>query len=125
MSFFDKLLGNAIEIDVAEATKTYGNLLVSGEEFEAAFTLIRDVFFFTNKRIIVIDKQGLSGKKMEFLTLPYSKITKYSCETTGTFDIDSDVKVWIGSDPVPMEWKLSSKINIHKFYLTLSKNILG
>ena len=54
---------------------------------------VRDVAVFTNKRILVVDKQGLTGKKKEYYSIPYKKIVVYSIETAGTFDLDSEIKL--------------------------------
>ena len=69
-------------------------LLVPGEEIIAAFQAIRDGVVFTSKRIIAINIQGFSGKKMDMTTLPYSKIQAFSLETAGTMDLDSELELW-------------------------------
>lgn len=53
----------------------------------------RDVAVFTNKRILVVDKQGLTGKKKEYYSIPYKNLVVYSIETAGTFDLDSEIKL--------------------------------
>ena len=59
---------------------------------------------FTNKRLILIDKQGMTGSKMEMVSIAYSKITKFSKESAGHFDLDAELKIWIGSDPTPVAY---------------------
>lgn len=70
-------------------------ILVPHEEIQLAYTHVRDKVWFTNKRIIAMDVQGLLGAKSEFRTFPYSKISSFSIETAGTFDGDSDFKIWV------------------------------
>jgi len=67
---------------------------ISGEEILCAFQSIRDGVVFTNKRIIAINVQGITGKKKDFTSLPYSKIQAYSVETAGVIDLDSELELW-------------------------------
>ena len=69
-------------------------IFVPGEQIIQSFRGIRDGIVFTNKRIIAINVQGITGKKKDFTTLPYSKIQAYSIETAGTFDLDSELDLW-------------------------------
>lgn len=68
-----------------------GPLMVDGEWIVAAFKTVRDSVVFTNKRIIAVNVQGLIGKKVDFTSLPYSKVQAYSVETAGTFDRDCEL----------------------------------
>lgn len=69
-------------------------LLIAGEQIIAAFQSVRDGVVFTSKRIIAINVQGLTGKKKDFSTLPYSKIQAFSVESAGVFDLDSELELW-------------------------------
>ncbi|MWV48722.1 PH domain-containing protein [Rathayibacter sp. VKM Ac-2803] len=71
-----------------------GALLVEGETAVAAFRTLRDSATFTTKRLIVRDAQGITGKKVEIYSLPYSSINMWSTENAGTFDINSEVELW-------------------------------
>ena len=64
-------------------------MFVPGEEIIQSFRGMRDGVVFTNKRIFAINVQGITGKKKDFTSLPYSKIQAFSVETAGTFDLDS------------------------------------
>lgn len=92
---FDALLGNAGEVDVTDIQAEVTPLLIEGEKALKAYKVIRDLFIFTNKRLILIDKQGISGKKAEYHSIPYRAITHFAVETAGTFDRDSEVKIWM------------------------------
>ena len=70
------------------------SLLVEGEKAVASFRTLRDSATFTTKRLIVRDAQGLTGKKVEIYSLPYSSITMWSSENAGTFDLNSEVELW-------------------------------
>ena len=69
-------------------------LLVEGEEIVAAFKTIRDFVVFTNKRVISANVQGITGKKVDYTSLPYSKIQAYSVETVGTLDLDCELDLF-------------------------------
>ena len=69
-------------------------LFVPGEDIIGTYQGIRDGVVFTNKRIIAINVQGLTGKKKDFTSLPYSKIQVYSVETAGVLDLDSELDLW-------------------------------
>jgi len=65
MGLLDGLLGNASEIDPSEIEGDFAQVMSSGERIEKAYQLIRNLFVFTNKRLILVDKQGLTGSKVE------------------------------------------------------------
>ena len=95
MGLLDELLGNASEIDPAKVQAEFAKVLASGERIERVYQLIRDLFVFTDKRLILVDRQGLTGSKVEYHSLPYRAITHFSIETAGHFDLDADLKIWI------------------------------
>lgn len=109
MSLLNKLMGNAGSISKEDLDKKYGRLLTETEEIELGFSLLRDIFMFTNKRLILIDIQGLTGKKQEYLSLPYRHISRFSLETAGTFDLDAELKIWISSENAPSVSKRFNK----------------
>lgn len=69
-------------------------MLVSGEEVVWTFQGFREGVVFTNKRIISINIQGITGKKMDYSSLPYNKIQAFSIETAGNFDLDAELELW-------------------------------
>lgn len=72
-------------------------LLVQGELVLDAYSSGRDGIVFTNKRIVVLNVQGLTGKKRDFTSIPYSKVQCYSIETAGTFDLDAELEIWLST----------------------------
>ena len=81
-------------------------LLVEGEQILVAAKTIRDFVAFTDKRIIAVNVQGLTGKKRDVSSLPYSKIQAFSVETAGTFDLDAELELWFsGLGKVRFEFK--------------------
>lgn len=111
MGFLDGLLGNASTISNEEVTKELEQLLAHGEEVDVAFKLIRDLIVFTNKRLLVVDKQGLTGKKVEYHSIPYKSISHFSIETAGHFDLDAELKIWISGAQTPAIAKQFKKDN--------------
>ena len=86
-------------------------LMTKGEEVLATFKSIRDGVVFTNKRVITINVQGISGKKVDYTSLPYSKIQAYSVETAGSFDLDCELELWFsGLGKVKFEFLKTSNI---------------
>ena len=75
--------------------KLIAPLFVSGEEFLGEYQAIRDFVIFTNKRAIAVNVQGVTGKKKDFTSLPYSKIQLFSIETSGVLDLDSELEIYL------------------------------
>lgn len=81
-------------------------ILIADEQIVSAYRAVRDSVVFTTKRLIAINVQGLTGKKTDYTSLPYSKIQAFSIETAGTFDLDSELELWFsGLGRVKLEFK--------------------
>ena len=92
---------------------------------EVGFNIFRDKWIFTNRRLILVDVQGMTGRKIQYLSSPYAKITKYSIETTGTFDLDAELKLLVGSESTPIHKTFNNKVNIYDLQKVLSKHVLN
>lgn len=100
------------------------NMLLEGEVANHAYKTIRDVAIFTNKRLIVRDAQGISGKKVEIYCLPYSAINMWSTENSGKlFDTNSEVELWTRAGSIKIN--LKKDIDIREFDRILASAILG
>ncbi len=125
MGLFSGLLGNAGEVKKEDLLKEYSNLLIEGESIEIGFKLIRDTFIFTSKRLILIDKQGLTGSKIEYKSISYKSISRFSVESTGTFDLDAELKIWVSSEQEPSIRKQFSKsVNVYDVQKILATYVL-
>ncbi|KIL49467.1 PH domain-containing protein [Jeotgalibacillus soli] len=124
MGLFDGLMGNASEVKVEDVKKEFGNLLIQNEKIEKAYKLIRDLFIFSNKRLILIDKQGMTGKKIEYHSIPYKNITHFSIETAGTFDLDAELKIWVSGMSEPIGKTFNKQLNIYDVHAVLANYVL-
>ncbi|MDX6182311.1 PH domain-containing protein [Flavobacterium sp. Fl-77] len=125
MGIFSAILGNAGAVNQEELIKNYGQLLTANEEIEMGFKLIRDTFIFTNKRLILVDKQGLTGSKTEYKSIAYKSITRFSVETAGTFDLDAELKIWVSSELQPSIIKQFNKsVNVYEVQKVLAHHVL-
>jgi hypothetical protein len=125
MGLFSALLGNAGAVSQDELHKQYSQLLCEGEEIELGFKIIRDMFIFTNKRLILVDKQGITGSKTEYKSVSYKSITRFSIETAGTFDLDAELKIWVSSEIEPSISKQFNKsVNVYDVQKVLAHHVL-
>ena len=126
MGFFSALIGNAGTVSQESLIKDYGKLLIDKEEIELGFKLIRDVFIFTNKRLILIEKQGITGSKIEYKSITYKSISRFSIETAGTFDLEAELKIWVSSETNPSIVKQFNKsVNVYDVHMVLASHVLG
>ncbi len=124
MGLFNAIMGHASEVSVEKISQEFQPILVSGEHIEKAFKLIRDMFVFTNKRLILVDKQGLTGSKVDYLTIPYSSIVKFSKESAGLLDLDAELKIWVRGEAMPIKKQFGKDNNINDVYKLLGEYIL-
>lgn len=98
-------------------------MFVDGEEIVSTYQSIRDGVVFTNKRIFAINIQGITGKKKDFTSLPYSKIQAYSVETAGVLDLDSELELWFsGLGKVKLEF--AANANVAQICKMISEKVL-
>ncbi len=124
MSLLNKLMGNASAVNLAELTNEFSTILIDGEIIESAFVVFRDKWVFTNKRLILLNIQGLTGSKREYLTIPYHSIIRFSIETAGTLDEDCEMKLWIRGMAEPLQKEFKRNTDIKGLQRALASNIL-
>ena len=97
MGLFSGILGNASNASTESVERDLEKIMLDDEKVEHAYKLIRDL----------VDKQGISGKKTEYHSIPYKSITQFSIETVGHFDLDAELKIWVSSlsTPITKEFK--------------------
>ena len=99
-------------------------LLLDGEEVVDAYKAMRDGVVFTTKRIIAVNVQGITGSKKDFTSLPYKNIVAYSVETSGTFDLDSELEIYFSSLG-KVKFEFTGKTSIVEISRLISKHLLG
>lgn len=124
MGIFDAMLGNASKIDATKVQEEFNRILAPGERVEHAYRLVRDYFVFTDKRLVLVDKQGMTGSKVEYHSLPYRTITHFSIETAGTFDLDAELKIWISGTTEPFRKQFNKKLSIYEVQAVLASYVL-
>lgn len=125
MGLLNAIMGNAGEINVLEAQRELGVVLGEDERVELAYKLIRDQIILTNIRLILIDKQGVTGKKVEYRSIPYKSVTNFSIETAGHLDLDAEMKIWISGMSDPIKKQFSKGANIYNLQAHLARKIAG
>ena len=124
MGIFNAILGNASEVNLDNVAKEFEPMLIDGESIEKAYKVIRDMFIFTNKRLILVEKQ-LVGTKVDYMSIPYTNVIKFSKESAGILDLDAELKIWIKDEALPIKKQFGkSGDNINEVYRILSKHIL-
>jgi hypothetical protein len=123
MGIFNGLMGNASEVNLAEVQQEFTAILGTTERIEKAYRLIRDMFIFTNRRLILVDKQGLTGKKVEYHSIPYKSITHFSIETAGHFDLDAELNIWVSGSSVPIQKQFNKSLNIYELQTVLAESV--
>ena len=103
MGLMSGLLGNASKVDVDKANADDAKILGLGEQIEHADRLVRDAILFTNRQLILIDKQGLTGKKIESLSIPDKRVVRFAVESAGHFDREAELKLWTSKMSTPLQ----------------------
>lgn len=114
---------NLKELPDAQVRKDARDLLLDGEQIIESFTTVRDQVLFTNKRVLVINVQGLTGKKVSFFSYPYSKVQYFGIETAGVLDIDSEL-VLMFSNGAKLQFDFKAHVNIKQICASISQYIL-
>ena len=112
MGLLSSLLGNASEIDIQQVQADLAPVLIPGETVNRGFRIFRDLFVFTEQRLILIDVQGLTGSKVSYHSILYRSITQFRVETAGSFDADAELKIWVsgGGEPISKEFKRGTDV---------------
>ncbi len=120
MGLLSGITGNATRLDPGRAARDFDRLLGEGEQVHAAYQLVRDSFLFTDRRLILIDKQGVTGRKVEYHTVPYKSITHFAVETAGTFDLDAELKIWVSSTAEPIVRQFGKGVDVYEVQALLA-----
>lgn len=116
--------GNASRKDAASVQTEYARIFAQDERVHAAYGVVRDVFIFTNMRLILVDKQGFSGRKISYETIPYKSVERFSVETAGTFDLDAELKIWVRGREEPIAKEFDKGANIYEVQAILASFVV-
>lgn len=119
----DKFSQRGTAVDNVEAETVLEKILINGESVNQTYKGLRDLLVFTNKRIIKVDIQGITGKKKEYLSIPYKSVQRFSIETAGTFDMDAELKLF-GSSEIIFEFEFGKNAPIFDVQKHLAEIIL-
>lgn len=110
-------------VSECQPPKDIENMLIPGEEVVGAYKTLRDTAILTNKRLMIADKQGITGKKIEIYTIPYKSIVMYSSENAGKLlDFNSELELWTRAGHFKLN--LKKGIDIRKLDRTIAMHIL-
>ena len=112
------------EIDPQEIVDKYGGILLPDETVLTAFQSIRDTAVLTTHRFILVDVQGLTGSKVSVQNVPYHSIVRFAVESAGTFDLDSDLKIWVVGATSPLSVSISRKADPQAILRLLAEHTL-
>jgi len=98
-------------------------MLVPGEQIIGTYKAMRDGVVFTTKRIIAVNVQGITGKKADYTSLPYSKIQAFSVETAGVLDLDSELELWFSGVGL-VKFEFSGQSNVAEICRMISERAL-
>lgn len=113
---------DAPKVDASDPAREHGPLLSNGEEVQHTYRLSRDgVSIFTDRRLILVDKQGMTGKKVVHLSIPYRSIVRFSVETPGTSG--AELKIWTSGDNCPITKQSSMAVNIYEMQALLAEYV--
>ncbi|MBP0444372.1 PH domain-containing protein [Roseomonas sp. SSH11] len=96
--------GDAGRIEPEALGERFQEAILPGETVLAAFRTIRDGFALTDWRLVLVDRQGLTGSKTELVSIPYRSILRFSLEAGGTLDMDEELKVWDRAGDAPLSF---------------------
>ena len=126
VNFNQDSVWNLKPIRVDAVNGEVNGLLIGGEEVVMAFQTVRDQLIFTNKRIIAVDVQGITGKRKSFSTMPYSKIQYFSIQTPGFGELIPDSELFIMfSNTFTAKFEFKGGVDIGKIGRMISEYVLG
>jgi hypothetical protein len=120
MGIMSGMTGNAGPMDPGAATTEFARLLSQGERIFAAFDWVRDAMLFTNGRLILVDKEGMTGKKIQYLSIPYRSITHFTVQTEGHLMAEATMQIWLLGVKDPIEKEFNSSVDIYQVQGVLS-----
>ena len=124
MGIINNLMGNATEVNVDSLRRELEEILCDNETIEVAFNIFRDKWIFTSARLLTENPLGVTGCKCSYHSISYHSITHFAVETSGSFDLDTELKIWIRGTNAPYEQKFSKGTNVRAIQKMLAYKVL-
>lgn len=123
LDFVNKKIFKLKQDSIESGISVVRDLLIEGEGVIGSYSAMRDKVIFTNKRIISVNVQGLTGSKKDFISFPYKRIQIYSVETAGTIDLDAELELFF-SGGIDIKFEFFGSNNIKEIGRMISEFIL-
>lgn len=123
IDFNKSLIFKLRPIDKQNILEPIYKFLVDGEDIFSAFKAVRDQLIFTNKRVIAANVKGITGSKIDYTSIPYSKIQTFSVETAGTLDLDCEIEFYISAIG-KVKFEIKGNFDIVSFNKLISQYVL-
>ncbi len=120
MGFLSNLFGMAGSVDTENIEKQVGSVLGENENVQKAFQFVRDLIIFTDRRLILVDFQGITGRRTVYQSIPYRSIMRFTVETTGHFDIDAELTLWVLGMEEPIKREFTNDKSIKEIQQALA-----
>ncbi|UTZ28391.1 PH domain-containing protein [Vibrio campbellii] len=111
-------------IETSKVREDFHKFLIDGESIFSGFKTVRDQVVFTNKRVIAANVQGITGSKVDYTSLPYSKINAFSIETSGTLDLDCEIELFL-SEVGRVRFEIRGSFDLVSFNKMISEHVLA
>jgi hypothetical protein len=125
MSFLSKFLNSSGILENSKITEDYGQLILDNEEIEVGFKLIEDIFIFTNKRLIFVEKKKEDEVIIAYKSLPYSQISYVTIEAKKAFELNATLKIWLSGQPdAVLEKEFNKSVDVYEVQKILAGHVL-
>ncbi|WP_296621285.1 PH domain-containing protein [Marivirga sp.] len=125
MNFFSNLLNNSGILENSNIADEYERLLLQDEQIEVGFKLNEDTFIFTNMRMVLVDLKKGDDIGIEYLSLPYSRISNFCVQTKKSFNSKATLKIWLNGQNEPqLEKEFSKSVDVYEVQKILAGHVL-
>lgn len=121
----DAILGNAGQIKPEQIREEAKKCLLTGEKIVGAYQTIRDQIIFTDKRLIHLDVQGITGSRKSILSVPYRSVTSFSMQSAGTIDTNVEFFIACKQMEYPITLTFKKDVDLQPLYDLVSQMVLG
>jgi hypothetical protein len=123
MSEIGKIRGCMSEADAMRVRQECERLLGDDELVDCAALMHGDLMLFTNWRLLLVERDRLHGKEVEYTSIPYHAVVRFSVEAAGALDFDAEVKIWTSSRDDPIRLQFSREVNVYDFQVKLAQRV--